>query len=696
MKFYLFFAALFLSLHSVFAAPREAVFYITANLGGRFPMDSELQENKLMRIASYVRTAKAKNPNVYYLDMGNAFFPGRLARFSFGSLTADYFQMVGLDAGLVAADDLSIGAESLDYIRRARGIRLLSANIFRDKEAFFEPYAVLKKNSLKIGLIGLTSSHSLVGDAEAKVLNLRLDTSDAVFQSTLKKMETEKPDITVALSGLPLDQALKLQGKHEAVDILISGGDGDEAVYSEPVRRIELPDGRSAVAFPKNASLLRLVLRQENGRWLLTEHSPIDVDAIDTPVDIPVSFLRRLTLWQKGYTAIEENKSTEKTTAPFLLTPFFAAGSLRESFGCDVAFLEEGDIESGAATPIAKKSDVRYRVLNDYNIFTFRLMGDTLQKFYTKSRDLVFSGIEKDKIIGYPIRDNVSYRVCATQRGYEIAAQRTGKRLQGNNQWTGIADSVQQMADEKITDPNTTADGRFRFLTVFNLSNIYEAGNISNTGNIVVPPGQATASYFKWGLENDINFILYNRKHSISFNPYIFYVRQSDTIVRNLLRGDLTYVYNTEWFLKPYQKSRFDTVVVPTNGQRPSILRETVGAEFKWFFLTGRLGAGLEKEIVAPSTPVRGGVEANVGILWDVFSGTQYKLLFDAFSSRSLNLFWNHRLEMSNSLIFTILRPLTFTVSHRLYYLYQGITGDFYNSSIVTFSFDMRTTWKEP
>ena len=49
-----------------------------------------------------------------------------------------------------------------------------------------------------------------------------------------------------------------------------------------------------------------------------------------------------------------------------------------------------------------------------------------------------------------------------------------------------------------------------------------------------------------------------------------------------------------------------------------------------------------------------------------------------------------------NSLIFTIAAPLTFTVSHRWYYFYLGSVSDFYNSSIVLLSLDLRTTWKEP
>jgi len=84
------------------AAPSEVTVYLTANLGGRFPLDQNFDENELLHTAAYLRRAREQNQNVFHFDLGNAFFPGRLSRFSFGSLTADYLQMLRLDAGLVA------------------------------------------------------------------------------------------------------------------------------------------------------------------------------------------------------------------------------------------------------------------------------------------------------------------------------------------------------------------------------------------------------------------------------------------------------------------------------------------------------------------------------------------------------------------------------------------------------------------
>ncbi len=678
------------------AAPSEVTIYLTANLGGSFPLNGDHDDNQLLRTAAYLRKARDAKPGSYHFDLGNAFFPGRLSRFSFGSLTADYLQMLRLDAGLVAAGDLNIGAESLDYIRRARGIRLLSANIFRDTATFFEGYTVIERSGLRIAAVGLTSTRSLVNYAEAKYLDLHLEPPGTSAEPALVQAAAAKPDLLVVLSGLPIRDAITLLGKYPQIDVILCGGDADTRLGKEPIRMIELPDGRRAIAMPNGASLMRLDLTKRGRVWTLSDREVVDVMAGEDPVQLPPTFERRLALWQKGFNALEDSEVKQLNFAPFRLTPQFAAASLRDSYGCDVAFVEESDIDEEGFPLVSRARDIRYAVQNDYDVFTYRMSGAALRALYAKQPTLVFSGMTAKTVIGYPLRDEVNYRVCSTQKGFEIAIPPGDARAKHRNQWLGISDSITRTIEEGITDPDHAADRRFRLLTTLNLSNIYETGSVANTSRIDTPPGQPIDSYFKWGLENDVNFTLYNRRHSFSFNPYIFYVRQVDQIVRNLLRADVTYTYNTEWFLRPYQKNRIDTVVVPVNGLRPSFLRETVGAEFNWKLFTGRLGGGLEKEILDPVNDPNWGLEANIGALWEFYPGIKYKLGFDSFSSRTYAGFWRHRVEIANSVIFTIAAPITFTVSHRWYYFYLGSVGDFYNSSIVLLSLDLRTTWKEP
>lgn len=679
----------------ILAAAQEVTIYLTANTGGKFPLDAELHENELMRLAAYLRQNKGKNSTAYHFDLGNAFFPGRLSRFSFGSLTADYLQMLRLDAALVAAGDLNIGAESLDYIRRARGIRLISANIIRDKEPFFEPYAIFKKGETKIALIGLTSNKSLVNYAEAQLLSLHVEPPENTIEAPLAQIALEKPDLTIAMTGLALRDAVMLLAKNKKIDLVLCGGDADGSLGRTAIRQIELPDGRRVIAMPHDSPLMRIVLRQERNRWILVEREVVDLDKYDNMNVLSVTFKRRLGLWQKWYAKGEGVALQPAAFSPFRLTPQFAAASLRAAFGCDVAYVEPDDIDIEPGGEIRRIDDIHYATQNDYDIFTFRLTGLELRQFYQKHPDLVFSGMNAENIVGYPIRNDVSYRVCATQKGFEYAV-RSEKRQSGRNQWLGISDAIVRNFEEKITEPDQYADSRFRFLAILNLSNVYETGQVTNNSRIDTPPGQAADSYFKWGLENDVNFIFYNRRHSISFNPYIFYVRQVEQIIRNLLRFDLTYTLNTESFVRPYQKNRLDTLVVPVRGLRPSFLRETLGAEFQYKIFTGRLGGGLEKEVLDPVNAPNWGFEANVGIIWPFYQGMQYRLVFDSFSSRTYQNFWRHRVEISNALIFTILAPLTFTVSHRWYYFYLGSVEDFYNSSILLLSLDMRTTWKEP
>ncbi|MFO1524346.1 MAG: hypothetical protein U1F16_00050 [Turneriella sp.] len=678
--------------------PRELTLYVTSNLAGRFPLDDKHDENHLLRIGTYLQNARAKNAASYHLDLGNAYYPGRLSRFSFGSLTADYLQALKLDAGLVSSADLNIGAESLDYIRRARGIRLLSANLYRDKAPFFEPYVLLKHAGVRVAVVGITSTKSIVGYAEAQLLDLRLAAAGEALKATLVRAAGEKPDLAIALTGSTPEEALSLLSQNPQLDMILCGSDSPATIGKDPVSAIELPDGRKVVVLPAGTSLVKLALVKKGTRWAITSREGIDVFEAIKGVEISPSFARRMALWQKGYAADEEREAPSNAFTPFRLTPQFAAAALRDTFGCDVAFLEQGDIDSENISTIRKPADVRYAVQNDFDTFTFRLRGDALRRFYEQNPQLVFSGISATSITGYAIRGNVNYRVCSTQRGYEYAMAQTAKRTAAENQWVGIGDAVLSVIGNGVKDPDRSADNRFRLLTILNLSNVYETGRIDNTGGIETPPGQPADSYFKWGLENDVNFLFYNRRHTFAFNPYIFYVRQKDQVIRNLLRGDITYTYNTEWYVKPYQKNRLDTVVVadPVTGLRPSFLRETLGAEFSWKFFTGRFGGGLEKEILDPANDPNWGLEATIAALWEFYPGIKYKLGFDSFSSRTYQNFWRHRVEVGNSLIFTIADPLTFSISHRWYYFYLQSVQNFYNASVLMLSLDVRTTWKYP
>lgn len=681
----------------LWSAPKETTIYLTSNLAGRFPLDQNLAANHLLRIGSVLRELRDKNPAAYHFDLGNAFYPGRLSRFSFGSLTADYLQLLRLDAGIVAAADLNIGAESLEYIRRARGIRLLSANIFRDKTPLFEPYAMVGKGGLKTAVIGITSARSLVSFEETELLDLRVDSPEKTLAATVELAAAEKPDLIVALTSVSVREAIPLLARNPRIDILICGGDAEAALGTDPVRAVELPDGRRVIAMPPATALMKLRLHKTGNLWE-AEREIIDAKTAETFKEPPPSFLRRLNLWQKWYAADEDGAGGGQNFKPVKLTPQFAAASVRDAARCDVAFIEPNDVDTTGFDAITRSRQVRYAVQNDYNIFSFPFSGAALRQFYRNNPNLVFSGINAETITGYPIRDNVRYRVCATQRGFEFAAKQSDKRPASESLWFGISDAVAGVAERGEEDPDKAADSRWRLLTILNLSNVYETGSVSNRSGIDTPPGQAANSYFKWGLENDVNFLFYNRRHTVSFNPYIFYVRQNDTVIRNLLRGDLTYTYNTEWYIKPYQKNRIDTVVIadPVTGLKPSFLRETIGAEFSWKLFTGRLGGGLEKEILDPVNNPNWGFEATVAMLWEFYPGIKYKLGFDSFSSLTYQNFWRHRVDIANSVIFTLADPLTCTLSHRWYYFYLGSANDFYNASIFLMSLDLRTTWKYP
>ncbi|MBP7583044.1 MAG: hypothetical protein KBA61_03350, partial [Spirochaetes bacterium] len=115
------------------ARARESLsLVVTANLEGRASLGMEEEENDfLLKLGQSLIHEKGRGRAELYLDLGNAFYPGALSRFSFGSVMMDFFGFFDCAATLISSQDMRIGVNNLDFVKHNRKTRLLSANIVR-------------------------------------------------------------------------------------------------------------------------------------------------------------------------------------------------------------------------------------------------------------------------------------------------------------------------------------------------------------------------------------------------------------------------------------------------------------------------------------------------------------------------------------------------------------------------------------
>jgi len=120
----------------------------------------------LSRKLSYINTLKNNNINPIILDAGDALFAQpQYALLNLPNLKykakafLEGYEKIGCDALNVGEYDLAAGYEFLKSLEKNSTIPFISANL-REKESSdlaFKPFVIIKRNKLKIGIIGVTN-----------------------------------------------------------------------------------------------------------------------------------------------------------------------------------------------------------------------------------------------------------------------------------------------------------------------------------------------------------------------------------------------------------------------------------------------------------------------------------------------------------------------------------------------------------
>ncbi len=108
----------------------ELTVIMTSNLEGRVST-REINEDDdfFLKLGQSILAEKRRSGADVYVDLGNAFYPGPLSRYSFGSVMMDFLESMECSATLISSRDLRIGIDNLEFIKSDKRTVLLSANI---------------------------------------------------------------------------------------------------------------------------------------------------------------------------------------------------------------------------------------------------------------------------------------------------------------------------------------------------------------------------------------------------------------------------------------------------------------------------------------------------------------------------------------------------------------------------------------
>lgn len=670
---------------------------LTSNLHGRFLTEKENQDENdpMLLLGQSIIREKERSRFDLYLDLGNSFYPGTLSRYSYGSIMMDFFSYFNCGATLISSRDISIGLSNLEFLSRGRKTKLLSANITKDKQPVFVPYTIIKHSGKKIGIIGVSSADGLIDIADKKALNISFSEYSESIKDKALQLKDEGCDNLILLSGLSYKNNLELMQGIPEVNLVISGGDSTGSLFSLPASRVDLQWGRSIITLLKNDGYYRLELDLGEDIQVISMNFSKSAEYKTTDAAY-AEFRNRLSIWKDKFKE-EESRLVAENISAALITDKTAANLLRHRYRSEIGIVEKNSIIPQTISGPLYYSTIMSLVDNDYPIFTYRLNGADLKKVSENSDGMIIAGIDKNSVQDYPVDDRRTYSICSTQDAHDMISRILRKHIDYSNTWKTLQDEI---ADDLKTEMCLTSDNfdyledRFRVLVDISLSNFYDKSIVRRGENIDTPPGKPEETYRSWGMEDTINLTVYNRNHQLILTPYIYFIKQNEEYQQNLLRGTLLYTYSPNSYVRPYHKSQADSVLVKVE-DRPTLIRETIGVSLKTEKITGKLGAGFEKQVLDPRTARVYGIEALLDINYPLTDGLTYILKLDSFISRkSSTKDLEERIELTNSLSYKINSLLGVSVKYKWFRFYTSELKESYKYSQTLISIDLKTDFK--
>ncbi len=678
---------------------------LTANLNGGFTTSIENQDNEdpMLVLAQALFKEQEKRSVDLMIDLGNAFYPGLLSRYSHGSVMMDYLDYLGFAATLVSSSDLNIGLGNLEFLTQNKKTTLLSANIEKNGHTVFAPYFTSFIKGKKFAFIGVTSQKGFLDVAEKQLFDANFTDINNVLSITTDKLRLDKTDFIVVLSGLSYEENLALMEKHKAIALCISGGDAQGELFSSKASRVDIESGRSLITLtqPDGYYTLSLSAGEQLQVNALKQTTPV---ACQVHTQVYKDFVKRLTLWKSQFASEGDQTLAENIPEQISVSNQQAAEMLRHRYGVEVVILEKQAIAPGTLSGRVTYSDILTIVNDDFPIFTYRITGAELKKVMSDRKNLVAAGTDGELVQGYSISDKRDYLICSTQPVYDRITKQSGREIKYKNTWKSISDELRSdLKTERVIAQKDFdyLDRRMGVLVDVYLSNFFDQSQVSRGDKKDVPPGKPSDSYTKWGIEDKIDFTIYNKYHKLILTPYIYFVSlrvidRDDEYLQNQLRGTLVYTYNIDPNFKPYHKSQVDTVVQKVEEKRPLMFRETAGALFESKYLNGKLGLGFEKQTQDPEKEMFAGFEGLADSKIELWQNINYTFNLDSFYGFQRSKMENRQLraEITNALSFKFNSLLALSAKHKWSYFDSMEYKQKYTESLFLVALDVTTDFK--
>ena len=147
--------------------------------------------------------AHQKWPDAIALSTGDMFAGQAISSHFLGESTAEVMKALQYRAGALGNHDLDLGPDTLQTFRAASGITFLAANlkdrVGAEKPLKLEPFTVIERGGVKVGVVGLTSPKTITTLVAGRSADLELVPAETVLPGAIAGAKQAGAEVVVLL-----------------------------------------------------------------------------------------------------------------------------------------------------------------------------------------------------------------------------------------------------------------------------------------------------------------------------------------------------------------------------------------------------------------------------------------------------------------------------------------------------------------
>ncbi len=224
------FFLLFTFTSSFFAAEKQIVVLSINDFHGSLaPSGKNVGAAKL---ADALKTEKSKDPEgTILLSAGDNYQGSAMSNLLYGEPVSAVFKEIGIEFSAVGNHEFDWGIDRINKWEEDGNIRFLCANIYDKRTGqpvdWADPFVVLDRKGVKIGIIGLATPETEYKTLKANVENYEFRDPVATLEEWVPQVKNAGADIVIALTHLGSFQDKDGNVSGEAVDLCqVEGVDG--------------------------------------------------------------------------------------------------------------------------------------------------------------------------------------------------------------------------------------------------------------------------------------------------------------------------------------------------------------------------------------------------------------------------------------------------------------------------------------